>query len=193
MTYPATIDVRSPAKIARWRPLLQWLLAIPHLLGLWLLNIVASGLALVSWFAILFTGKLPEGIAKWQVLFLRASNRVSAYAGFLHDEYPPFDLTPGIPEPGGTPTVVQIEPAIEGRKRLTCAVRPIWAIPALFWVAAIGIVAYFAWFIAFFAVVFTGRWPQGLRDWVMKGRRVGLRANAYLYLLTDEYPPFSTD
>ena len=47
--------------------------------------------------------------------------------------------------------------------------------------------------IAFFAVLFTGRWPEGLRDFVIKVMRWGLRVQAYFLLLTDEYPPFALD
>ena len=47
--------------------------------------------------------------------------------------------------------------------------------------------------IAWFAVLFTGRWPAALLGWVMKLIRVGTRVNAYMFLLTNEYPPFETD
>jgi hypothetical protein len=47
--------------------------------------------------------------------------------------------------------------------------------------------------IAFFAVLFTGRWPEGLRSFVVGVMRWGTRVNAYLLLLTDKYPPFSLD
>ena len=57
----------------------------------------------------------------------------------------------------------------------------------------IAIVGIICWFLAIFAVLFTGRWPNGLRSWAMKLVRVGLRLNAYAFLLTDDYPPFNTD
>jgi hypothetical protein len=47
--------------------------------------------------------------------------------------------------------------------------------------------------IAFFAVLFTGRWPDGLRSFLLGVMRWALRVEAYLLLLTDEYPPFSLD
>ena len=59
-------------------------------------------------------------------------------------------------------------------------------------VDAAGIGVYFAILIAFFAVLFTGKWPEGLRDFVVKFFRWATRVNAYV-LLRDEYPPFSLD
>jgi hypothetical protein len=67
------------------------------------------------------------------------------------------------------------------------------AIPALLYAMAIGIVGAVCWFLAFFAVLFTGRWPAGLHAWVTGSQRVSLRLNAYLSLLTDQYPPYSRD
>jgi hypothetical protein len=124
---------------------------------------------------------------------LRYNARAQVYAGFLHDQYPPFAFDMATTEPGGTPVDYTIVPALGGRNRLTVGLRIIWAIPAIVWVMLIGIVGAVCWFIGFFAVLFTGRWPDGLRRWVMASLRVSTRANAYVMLLTDEYPPFATE
>ena len=192
-TYPARIAVDSPPEIDRWRALAQWIMAIPHLIIASAMEYVSGALAVVSWFVILFTGKLPAGLANLQVMILRYSTRAEIYAGFLHDQYPPFEFSMTPEEPGGTPVDVVIEPELENRNRLTVGLRILWAIPAIFYLLVIAIVGILCWILAFFAVLFTGRWPDGLRDWVMKMMRVGLRLNAYVLLLTDEYPPFSTD
>ena len=79
----------------RWLPLVKWLLAIPHYIALFFLFIGAIVAIIVSWFAILFTGRYPrslfdylEGVGRW-------NNRVVAYAFVLvTDEYPPFQLAP---------------------------------------------------------------------------------------------------
>ena len=193
MNYPASVDVRTPERLARWRPLVQWVLAIPHLFIASALQYVAELVAIVSWFIILFTGKLPVGLANFQAMVLRYSTRAGAYAGFLFEEYPPFDYTMSAAEPGGTPLQLDVVPRLEERNRLTVGLRLIWAIPALFYAIVIGIVAAVCWFISFFVVLFTGRWSEGLRGWVMNGLRVQTRFTAYLALLTDEYPPFATD
>ena len=58
--YPATFTFDPPEKVANWRPLVNWLLAIPHFVVLYVLNIVSEVIGFVSWFIILFTGELPE-------------------------------------------------------------------------------------------------------------------------------------
>ena len=192
-TYPARVEVRSPDQMDRWRPLVQWILAIPHLIIASAMEYVSGALAVVSWFVILFTGKLPAGLANLQIMILRYTTRAELYAGFLYDEYPPFEFATTPEEPGGSPVDLVVEPELENRNRLTVGLRIIWAIPALLFTMLIAIVGLLCWFLAFFAVLFTGRWPAGLRDWAMRMVRVGLRVNAYVLLLTDEYPPFSTD
>jgi hypothetical protein len=191
--YPATIDVETPDEIERWRALVQWIMAIPHLIVAGALESVTGALAVVSWFVILFTGKLPVGLADFQVMIFRYTARAELYAGFLYDAYPPFDFTMSAAEPGGSPVDVAFEPEYESRDRLTVGLRLFWAIPAALYALLIIIVGMVCWFLAFFAVLFTGTWPEGLRSWVMKMLRVGVRLNAYVLLLTDEYPPFSTD
>jgi hypothetical protein len=192
-TYPAHITVDSPGQIDRWRPLVQWILAIPHLVIAGAMEYVSAALAVISWFVILFTGRLPEGLATFQVMILRYTTRAELYAGFLHDQYPPFEFTMTADEPGGTPVELVVTPALENRNRVTVGLRFIWVIPALLFTLLIAIVGLLCWLLGFFAVLLTGGWPEGLRDWVMKLQRVGLRVNAYMLLLTDEYPPFTTE
>lgn len=193
MTYPATARVQTPEHLANWRPLVQWIMAIPHLVLSGLLGYLSGPVAVVSWFAIMFTGKLPEGLANFQIMIQRYTLRAHSYAGFLHDSYPPFEFSTTPADPGDTPTQLSIQPALTERDRLTVGLRIFWVIPAMFFGALIGIVGAVMWLVGFFAVLFTGRWPQGLITWVMKAIRVSVRLNAYALLLTDEYPPFSTD
>lgn len=192
--YPAVLTVETAEPIDRWRPLVQWLLAIPHFFVLYVLQIVAEVLGVVSWFVILFTGKLPEGIAGFQALYLRYGNRTTAYAGFLRPEYPPFTFETVPADPGDYPGVrTDVVPALEDRNRVTTFFRLLLAIPHILVLAVLGLAASIAWIIAFFAVIITAKWPDGLRGFVLGYMRWNLRVNAYLFLLTDEYPPFSLD
>jgi Domain of unknown function (DUF4389) len=190
--YPARFSLDSPERIANWRPLVQWLLAIPHWLIVYVLAIVARLLAVISWFAILFTGRLPAGLANFQSMFLRYYLRTATYVGFLRAEYPPFGFTTSPADPGDDPRVrVELVPQLENRNRLTTAFRLILAIPQLIVLAVLGIAVFVVAVIALFAVLFTGRWPAGMRDFVLGVARWWLRVDAYLLLLTDDYPPFS--
>jgi hypothetical protein len=190
--YPATLTYNAPDRIANWRPIVQWLLAIPHLIVLYVLNFICQIIAIISWFVILITGRLPDGIANFQAMYLRYTYRTYSYAGFLREPYPPFGFTTSSPDPGDDPPIrVDITPDLENRNRLTVAFRIILAIPHLIVLTLLTIAAVVAWIIAFFAVLFTGRWPEGLRTFIVNFMRYGLRVNAYLFLLVDEYPPFA--
>jgi hypothetical protein len=192
--YPATFTFDPPEKVANWRPLVNWLLALPHFLVLNALNAVSEALSVVSWFIILFTGALPEGLANFQVMIIRYSVRTFTYAAFLKEEYPPFTFAMTATDPGDDARVrVDIAPQLVNRNRLTVAFRIILVIPQVIVVALLSLVALVAGLIAFFAVLFTGRWPDGLRDFVIKVMRWGVRVQAYFSLLTDEYPPFALD
>ncbi len=79
----------------RWLPLVKWLLAIPHYIVLIFLEIAAFFVVIVAWFAILFTGRYPQGMFGFVEGVFRWHNRVAAYAFTLvTDQYPPFSLAP---------------------------------------------------------------------------------------------------
>ena len=103
--YPSTdeeqsvhLDVVYPdaaSDLNRFMPLIKWLLAIPHYIVLYILGIVAFLITIIAWFAIIITGKYPEGLFNFVVGVGRWSNRVAAYAFLLTtDRYPPFRLSP---------------------------------------------------------------------------------------------------
>ena len=193
--YPATFEVDRAERIANWRPIVQWLLAIPHLVILNALQDLSGVVAVISWFCILFTGRLPDGLANLQCLIIRYGNRTCAYAGFLREEYPPFTFETVAPaDPGSYPPVrTGFVPDLDNRNRLTVGFRIILVIPQAIVLAILVVAAFVAWVIALFAVLFTGRWPEGLRGFVVGVMRWGTRVSAYFLLLTDKYPPFSLE
>jgi len=81
--------------INRWLPLVKWLLAIPHYIVLLFLGLAAFVVIIIAWFAILFTGRYPQGLFDFVVGVMRWGNRVQGYAFVLiTDRYPPFRLDP---------------------------------------------------------------------------------------------------
>ncbi|MEQ1874429.1 MAG: DUF4389 domain-containing protein [Ilumatobacteraceae bacterium] len=193
MAYPATVEIQTPDKMANWRPIGQMFMAIPHLIISYALTALAEACAFISWFAILFTGKQPQGLANIICMALRYQTRTMAYAAFLHDKYPPFEFTSTAADPNDTPVRVNLPSPPESRNRVTVGFRLILAIPVLIFTALILIVSVVCGLIGFFAVLFTGKWPAALRNWVLKGFNATIRMDAYVMLLTDEYPPFSTE
>jgi hypothetical protein len=193
-SYPATFVFAPGPRVANWRPLVHWLLAIPHLAIAYVLGAVAEVIAVISWFAILFTGRLPAGMANFQAMYLRYALRTATYFAFLREEYPPFGFVTTPVDPGDDPRVrVDFRPQLEGRNRLTTAFRLILAIPQLVVLAFLVIAVWVVGLIGFFAVLFTGKWPAGLRDFAVGVGRWWLRVEAYVFLLTDEYPPFALE
>jgi Domain of unknown function (DUF4389) len=189
--YPATFTFDPPEKVANWRPLVSWLLVIPHFLVLYVLQLVSEVVGIISWFVILFTGKMPDGLANIQAMYLRYALRTYTYAGFMREEYPPFTFASVPADPGDDARVrIDIQPQLTDRNRLTVGLRFIWIIPQAIVLAVLAIGFYVVMLIAFFAVLFTGKWPEGLRGFAINFWRWWLRVSAYGLLLTDVYPPF---
>jgi Domain of unknown function (DUF4389) len=103
--YPSTdeeqyvhLDIAYPdarQDLNRWLPLVKWFLAIPHYIVLFFLWIGAVVAVIISWFAILFTGRYPRGLFDYVEGVIRWGTRVTAYAFLMTtDRYPPFQLRP---------------------------------------------------------------------------------------------------
>jgi hypothetical protein len=101
--YPSTVEEQDvhleldypdvERDLNRWLPLVKWLLAIPHYFVLFFLSVGAFFAIVIAWFAILFTGRYPQGLFDYVVGVARWWLRVEAYAFLLiTDRYPPFSL-----------------------------------------------------------------------------------------------------
>jgi hypothetical protein len=190
--YPINLDVEVPDHIARWRPLVQWILAIPLFIVTYVLRILAELCALIGWFAALFTGTLPEGLGDIIAGYYRYAWRAYSYGWFLRETYPPLAPALGYADPGGDPAWFDVRRG-ERLSRLAVLFRFILVIPQLIVLIFLFIALYIAVLIGFFAVIITGRWPSGLRDFVIGASRWTLRVDAWFLLLADPYPPFALD
>lgn len=190
-SFPLGLAVGSPAAVERWRPLVNWVLVIPHELWAFVLLLGSEILAFLGWFSILFTGRLPDSWSDYMVGVLRYQWRIASYLYAWTLEYPTFSPVPGHIDPGDNPAMLWCARAVE-RNRLTTFFRGLLVIPHLIVLYLFGIVASLALIAAWFAVLFTGRWPVGLKQLVLGFFRWQFRVSAYLLLLTDVYPPFDT-
>ena len=164
--HPAARDLDAPAKIARWRPLVQWLLAIPHLLIVGVLGYVIYVVYLINFFAVLFTRRVPEGLHNFNVMFERYSWRATSYAGFMTDKYPPFDFSQVAMDPGDQPATTSLERAVQ-LNRFLPLVKWLLAIPHYIVLTILLIVGLVLWIVAFFAVLITGKFPLGIRSFLV--------------------------
>lgn len=184
--HPVVFDVEYPERLSRWLVLFKWLLVIPHLIIVYLLSSVGLLLAIIAWFAILFTGAYPQSMHGFAVGLLRWSANVSAYMLLQRDEYPPFSFD------GGQYAVTLDIPYPERQSRWRLFIRWFALIPNQIVFFFVQLAWYVTLFIAWWAILFTGRYPRGLFYFSVGVQRWMQRSSAYSYLLRDEYPPYST-
>ena len=189
-TYPVTVELNAPLEVARWRPLVHWILAVPHILIACALQGLRGVLQFLSFFTILFTKQIPRGFFDLIVMTMRYQWRVSTYMMFMRESYPPFEFDPSSEDTGTDPGVYSAEYP-EELSRFMPLVKWLLVLPHLIVVLFYGIGAVFAWLAAFLIVLFTGKFPAGIRDYLVSVSRYWNRVFAYFGLLRDEYPPFS--
>ena len=185
-------EVETPREMARWRPFVQWFLAIPLAFVVAIYGIARIVVAVVGWFAVLFTGRLPVQCAKWITGYDRFEWRYLSYSGFLREPYPSFSVQQGQADPGDDAAVAEytLEPNLS---RGLLLVKWLILIPHYLVLGILGIAVVIVHFVAAFTVLFTGEWPEGMRDFVIGVYRWRERVHTYLFMLSDEYPPFSLD
>lgn len=189
--YPTQLDFHGAQRIARWRPLVHWLLAIPQLLIANALSTLRGVLTLVALFTVLFTRTIPRPLFDAIAMTFRYEWRVTSYALFLREEYPPFDFQPAADDDGADSHTLVTFTYPEQMSRWKPLIKWLLAVPHYFVLLGLFIAAIAVVVVGFFAVLITGEYPQGLRDFLVGVSRYNLRVQAYAGLLTDQYPPFT--
>jgi Domain of unknown function (DUF4389) len=190
IAYPAQLEFQGDTHVARWRPLVQWLLVIPHLIIAYALSSLRNVLTLISFFTVLFTKRIPRPLFDMTAMTLRYEWRAMSYALFLHEGYPPFDFQPAADDDGAEPHTTLSLTYPEELNRWKPLYKWFLAIPHYVVLFALMIAAFFVVIAGFFAVVFTGEYPLRARNFLVGAYRYNLRVQAYVCLLTDRYPPF---
>ena len=184
-SYPLRFDVEYPERLSRWKIFVKWLLAIPHIIVMYVLAILAMLFTFIAFFAILFTKRYPQGLFNFVVGFYRWNANVGAYVYLLRDEYPPFTM-----DAGRYPVTFEVDYP-ESLSRWLIFVKWLLAFPNMIVLSLVGIVAFVLWVVAWFAILFTGRMPRGIFGFLVGYTRWNYRLTAYVWLMTDRYPPFS--
>jgi hypothetical protein len=188
--YPVTLEFDRDLDVQNWRPLVNWLLAIPQWLVVYGLEIASGILWIVSFFTILFTKRNP--FVGFQAMVLRYQWRVTAYVLFLRNEYPPFEFQTTNDDPAADTARLSVEDPGE-MNRWMVLVKWLLAIPHYIVLTFVFIGVAFVVLVALFMVLFTGKWSEGMRNFVVGAIRWSMRVNAYVLFLTDDYPPFSLE
>ena len=185
--YPVNFDVEYPEQCSRATTFFRTILAVPQYLVLnYGVGVIARLLGLYSVFTLLFAKRHPHNGFATQVWMQRWLANFAGYVLLLRDRHPPFTG-----ERGAYPVLYEaIEPPELSR-----------GLPLIKWLLALPhyIVLFFLYIaallcvvIAWFAILFVGRYPRGLFDFVVGVHRWQVRVSAYaFYMLTDRYPPFS--
>lgn len=165
-------------------------IAIPHGLALGVMGLAGAILGFISWWAVLFTGKYPKSFFDFQLGLLKWSTRVSARMINLADGYPAFGNS-------GQDTNTNVNVVYpESLSRGTLLLRAFFGIIYVYIPHGLclmfrGIATYFVVFIAWWAVLITGKYPKGMFDFVVGTLRWATRIRIYMGFMTDKYPPFS--
>jgi hypothetical protein len=200
--YPISLEVDYPeGKLNRLTSFFRFVMFIPIGIILALLSgpswgwshepwrfLFATGsvLFLPTLLMLLFRRKYPRWWFDWNAGLVRLSTRVGAYAALLTDRYPSTD------EEQAVHITITYPDAQKDLLPGMPLVKWFLAIPHWFILVFLGIAAVFCVVIAWFAILFTGRYPKAFFRFVVGVGRWGLRASAYAFLLiTDVYPPFS--
>jgi len=199
-TYPATLSIDYPDRnLNRWTSFFRIIVIIPIAV---ILALVSGG-AGWSWGAraglgaggilvlplilmILFRKKYPKWWFDWNLALSRFSYRVSAFLLLMRDEYPSTD------EEQAVHLDLTYPNAQTQLGRGWPLIKWLLAIPHYIVLFFLYIAVIVVWIIAWFAILFTGRYPKGMFDFTLGVSRWTLRVEAYAFLLiTDTYPPFS--
>ncbi len=189
--HPLQLELHGDRHIKRWRPLAQWLLAIPHLLIAWALRSLRQVLTLISFFTVLITTQIPRPLFDAIIMTYRYEWRALSYAFFMHEDYPPFDFDLSSEDDGVEPHTSLHLTYPEHLERWKPLYKWFLSIPQYVVLAALCVAACVGVAAGFFAVLVTGEYPQGIRNFLVNAFRYALRVEAYVGFLTDRYPPFS--
>jgi hypothetical protein len=189
MSYPVTFEVDYVERRNRLTAFFRLLLVIPVAIWLYILAIVAYVVIVIAWFAIVITGRYPRGLYDFVAGVTRMLARVTAYAALLTDPYPPF----GLGDAPSYPVRMEFAGPPERYSRLKTFFRPLLAIPIVILRYVMNLLLEVGAFAAWVVIVITGKLPRGLFDLMVLANSYTARSDAYLFLLTETYPPFQDE
>lgn len=174
------LELEDDARRSRLTVFFRLLLAIPHLVWLYLWAAVLSVAAVIGWIAAIVLGRLPDPLHRFNAAYVTYAAHVSAYLFLIANPFPGF-------VGGSYPVQIVIEPPAR-QNRLLTLFRIVLALPAFLIAAVLGYLLFVIGFLGWFAALATGRIPTGMRDAGAAAIRYTTQTYAYALLLTSEYP-----
>jgi Domain of unknown function (DUF4389) len=185
--YPVRYEADYVEERGRAKNFFRLILIIPWYIVGSIYAIAATIVAFLAWFALLFTGRYPQGLYNFNAGVLRFSARAFAFGYLQTDEWPSF----GFEQDPTYPIRAEIDPPLESYSRVKVFFRLIIGIPVMFMATLLGYVYQAASVVAWFHTVFVARSSGGIHNALTTGLAYQLRTFAYFLLMTETFPPVS--
>lgn len=183
--YPVSYEADYVRDRDRLTVFFRIIIAIPWYIVNAIYVFAAQVVAIIAWFALVFSGRYPEWAYNFNAGVLRFSTRYNAWVGLQVDAFPPFGIGP---DPT-YPVRLQIAPRAETQSRLTAFFRIFLAIPLILLSLPMVLLHFAAAHVAWLTIVFRGYQPAGVHNALAFTNAWNARYVGYLLLLRDEYPP----
>jgi hypothetical protein len=182
---PISFDSAYEVERNRLTTFFRLIVAIPWLLWLYIYGIGAAVVVFIAWFALLFTGRYPEGMYNFVAGYLRLATRVGAYVSLLTDRFPSFS---GSPEPD-YPVRIDVGPPQERYNRAKTFFKLVLYFPQML-IAGYGLAYVLLWaaFISWFRIVVTGKQSITMHEALVASTAYLARSNGFILLLTEAHP-----
>jgi len=182
--HPVHFDADYEIERNRLTAFFRLLLAIPWIIVIYIWTILAYVGAIISWFAMLFTGRHPVGIYDFLAKYIRFAGRSTAWMLLMTDDWPSFS--------GGAddsyPILVDVDPRQESYSRAKTFFKLVLYFPQMLIGYGVGILLQAGAFISWWRILFTGKQSATMHDALRAGLAYHLRSMSFLLLLTETHP-----
>lgn len=185
--YPVAYEVDFEERRSRLSTFFRIILTIPWMFVGIFWSLGAYVCVVIAWFAIVFTGRYPQGLYDFVAKALRFLTRVNAFYYLLTDAFPSF----GGEDDPNYPVRLVLPPPLERYSRWKTGLRLIIGIPVMIVAYLMGLLLSVVGLLSWIVIVVIGKDPRGLFDVMQLGLAYTARANAYFMLVTEDYPPLS--
>ncbi|HWI21958.1 MAG TPA: DUF4389 domain-containing protein [Baekduia sp.] len=188
--FPVDYEADYVEERSRLTTFFRGFMVIPHMIVGFFLGIAAFFTIIAAWFAVVVTGKYPDGLYSFHAGLLRWSTRVNSYYLLATDAFPPF----GLDEEASYPVRLRIAPPKSEYNRLHAFFRMITAIPSQIVLYALSFVGLAGAIAAWFVILVTGKTSPTIQMLINMYIAYSAKASSYMALMHEEwFPPIGED